>query len=396
MPFVPKLAKPRSETQMFQYERSGQWAVWIPSTTMKKGHTKSLRTKDRAEAEKLFRDCKIVDIVHAAKADALTKQFWTRLIVGKDITITKALDEYAAAQQILGRSAYTINSAVKTIDHFIRQTCTGLAPIASLQPKHVTNYVNAMGINFGTRMFRFHRLNSFFTYCHEMNWIPVNPCLNVAVRTRDLTQAQLIQKKKIPFTPDEVERLLKVAPVDSFWHGAILVAKTYGLRLGTVSSLEWTSLPDLKRITVFTHKGRIVVDEPLTPELIAWFGRHPHIGESGFVWPDRAALVMELASGRMSGEFNRLCRKAGITGRCFHCFRSMVVTNDMDRMLDALGGPEKALLTGLLAKHGISAIQKIIGHAAGSSVTTNRYFNPGPIEPPEPGQSPSSPPGTPG
>lgn len=346
----------------------------VPSTPTSRRYLVSMRTSDLAEARRKVTDTKVLELVEAGRTEALTKQFYTRLIVGRDVTIEQARDQFLASCSLRGMAPTTLRNYEWVLDRLFRIVGGTKAGIGTIKPAQLAGFVNGSGkAGYATRVFWLRRLRGFFDFCCSNNWMPVNPCLNLAVRTQGLSHDQLVSKKKQPFTQEQIDVLLAHVEVDDFWYAAILIGRYFALRISTVAILEWASLPDLKRITVFTHKGRAIVDEPLPPVLAEWFRNLPR-GESIYCFPAQAALVDSLASKQLSEQFSRICVKAGIKDRTYHCFRVTAANAQLDRALASLGGAERAAIITLIAERGMAGVQKLLGHVAGSTVTSDHYL----------------------
>lgn len=351
------------------------WFIYIPGTLQTKATWLPTGTSDETEARKLLDAVKRDGIPQAAqtmKRDAMTRVYWRRLLKGKGTTVRAAIDDYLAATILQGKATRTVESVGQVLDLWARHLGLGASMIAAILVEHVGPWLNdSMTLAYSTRNQRLKVLTAFFDWCVQGELMPINPCQKVFVRTANIPQDKLVEKKKVPFTDDEVEKLLATISRDHWLYGAVLIGKYFGLRIGAVTNLEWASLPDFKRLRIFTHKGRVVVDEPLPDEAAAWFRTWPVIGGSGLCFPAAAA-------GNGSADFAGACAKAGIVGKSFHCLRVRVVTNGINAVLDQLGGEERAVMSGLLVKHGVAGVQKLVGHVAGSAITSGRYFNPQP------------------
>lgn len=358
---------------------SRPWSIFIPGSADLKPVWLPTRTSDEIEARKLLEAVRVSGVADAAKAmgrDAMTRVYQRRLATGRNMTCRRAVDDYLATLVLQGRSESTVENAASRLDLWIRSAKCGVKPISLITADDVAPWINgpALTTAYSTRQLQLKILTAFFDWCTRGDRLPQNPCRNMFVRTEGIPQAKLVEKKRAPFTDEEVQRLLASIPRDDWWHGAVLVGKYFGLRIRAAATLEWASVPDLKRLRIFTHKGRVVVDEPLPDELAAWFREWPATSQSGLCFPAGAA------SRNLSSRFADYCMAAGLpAGKTFQSLRVRVVTQGINRVLDQLGGEERALMSGLLLKHGVAGVQKIVGHVAGSAVTASRYFNPQPV-----------------
>lgn len=354
------------------------WYIKVPASYGERGYYISTKTENREEAQKIYDDSGIEARVLEQRSGALRQAFMARYNDGMRITVSKAKEDYLAAIALRGMAPVTISGVSITLEKWIREGKISLSPIAMVSEQHVAKYINDPDspITYSTRNYRLKWVGAFLEFCLESTWLPINPARNIHVRTAGLTHDQLVSKKKIPFTDEEIAALLAFIPKDDFWYGSVLLGKYFGLRLSTIASLEWNSIKEYRRMTIFTQKGRIVVDQELPLEFANWLRGWPIKGETGYVFPEQAARVLDISNAWLSAQFTRMCKKIGIRGKSFHCLRVAVVTKEFNAVLAQLGGRESAVMTALMARHGLNEVQRLIGHAQGSGVTLDRYFTP--------------------
>lgn len=121
--------------------------------------------------------------------------------------------------------------------------------------------------------------------------------------------------KRLPFSVQEVQRLLGAAPSIE-WKGVILVGAFTGLRLGDASSLQWEAI-NLTRGTITTvpaktkRKGRVLTI-PMHPEVRAYFAKAKSKGRTeGPVFPDLAKVFVKGRNG-LSRQFKEIMEAAKV------------------------------------------------------------------------------------
>ena len=119
--------------------------------------------------------------------------------------------------------------------------------------------------------------------------------------------------EKAVFTPADLLRLLSVAEND--WKGVILFGYYTGANLRDITDLQWSQIdPAGGRITYTRQKTSRKVELPIHPELGDWILSLPSGDDPrAYVFPDLAGKSTAGKSG-LSMKFGRLMAKAGIQG----------------------------------------------------------------------------------
>jgi integrase len=337
----------------------------------------ALRTKSFEEAQAKIRESKLETIALASHADALTREVWTRLLAGRNVAVCDAIKAYQEHRFVVGGAAETVADQGAVLDQLARFAQIGTASISMVDAKHISEFVNRPGPQtLATRAWWLSIVKGWLAYCVEQRWIIKNSALDVAIRIDGLTQRQLVSKPYEAFTEGEVLALLAAVPRSDFWHGAVLLAFHYGLRLGSIATMEEGNIVT-NRIRIFTTKGRKVVNEYMNDELIAWLEEwktHRESSEMSFIFPAQAALYLSSPSS-LSIQFSRLLAKHGIaTTKCFHGIRKTSAQKRWSVELDELGDEDKRRLMACIAKRGFKRVQQMLAHADGSSVTADHYM----------------------
>lgn len=359
------------------HERNGWLYARIPRPPGSgRALLKPLRTKSREEALDIIRSSNLEQIALASRADALTRDVWTRLLAGRKVSCLEARNAYRERRLLLGAPEDSLDRQLGVIDQLLALTLLGNATIATLETRHISQFVNGPGAQMlSTRTYWLGTLSSWLGYCVEQRWILTNPCAEVVIRLAGLSQEQLISRPHAPFTEDEVQTLLAKVPRSDFWHGAILFGYHFGLRISNVATIEEGNIV-MNRLRIFASKGRKVVDEPLPDDIIAWLAEwktHRPASDTFYLFPFQAAVITA-GESLLSSQFKRLLTKLGIEGKVFHGLRKTATNNRWSAELECLGDKDRRALMSLVAKNGFRAVQKMLSHADGSTVTENHYL----------------------
>jgi integrase len=140
----------------------------------------------------------------------------------------------------------------------------------------------------------------------EQGHVGRNPFVGVTPLREDTSGS-----KRLPFTGEEVARLMKKATGD--WRGLVIVAATTGLRLMDAARLTWGSL-DLKAalIRIKTAKTGTTLTLPIHPEFSSWLAAQPRGIGAAPVFPTLAIKGGAGKSG-LSMAFKRLMERAKIS-----------------------------------------------------------------------------------
>ncbi|MDQ5979490.1 MAG: hypothetical protein QG602_2464 [Verrucomicrobiota bacterium] len=337
---------------------------------------RALRTRSDDEARELVKSAKLEEIALASRADALTRDVWTRLLAGRNLRVRDAIESYESHRHVVGQAPETVRHDGEIIDRFVHHAGLNLSPLAALEARHVAAFVNQTGPQkISTRELWLAVLNGWLSYLADQRWIVRNPALDVAVRLEGLTQQQLVTTPRAPFTDAEVRALLAVVPRSDFWHGAILFGYHYGLRLGAVATIEEGNIV-ANRLRLYTRKGRRIVDEPLADEIWAWLQEWRTARPSSdlpHLFPVQAA-IQESGSSLLSVQFGRLLARHGIENRSFHGLRKTAAQNRWADELKQLGDKGQRAVIALVSRHGMQKVQEMLAHAPGSDVTEKHYL----------------------
>lgn len=310
---------------------NGYWEIWIRLSTGR-CRSKSTKTKDRAKAEKIAKDCKIEEIEAASRAGLLTMNVLSVLTSGKAATTVEgALEAWNQAQRDRGHSPASVIHSGQTIRHFCNDLGLLKLPIVSITENHISSWINReCPVKAISRVRFLGEIRALFSFCLHKGWIYANPSALVTVDLSKLSHSQKEKVKRIPFTDEEVERILEITGPTSeskfrsaFWHAATAISRWTGLRLGDICRLEWASLNNVPgRIVVWTMKMDKRIDLPIEPQRLQDIIDNLINEDPQYVFPfQRAMHTGQLFQAYLSTDFTRILRNLGIKGKSFHCLR---------------------------------------------------------------------------
>lgn len=364
----------KSEPEVTIRARNGwMYAVIRRRRGLGRAIVKRLGTQSIEEARAIVASSSLRDLALADRADALGREVWIRMIAGRRVRARDAVEAYGAHRACVARAESSIAIQNGVIDRFLRHTGLANESINRVDAAAVSGFVNREGgYKLATRTQNLAILRSWLEYCVAQRWLVSNPCLDVAVRVSTLSQEELLSEPHVPFTDEEVRRILAAIAPSNFWHGAVLLGNTYGLRISDVITLEWSNL-DGNRIRVYTRKGRRIVNQPLTSEVTAWFEHWRTVRPASdlpYCFPAQAAS----SANRASEAFSRICVRLGIEGKTFHSLRKAAAERHWNDALSELGPKQSQAIAKFVTDHGFAELQRLLGHAPGSDVTSKHYM----------------------
>lgn len=300
------------------------------------GHTitRSLRTKDKAEAKRLVKESKLAEIEAAAKIKALTRDTISAIVAGKNVKIKDVVEEYEQFRIMKAHSTHSIYSEQTVFEKFLRDQGLENSGISKITTKHIYNYVNSEGkesLNHKNK--KLTSIRGLLSYALANAYILKDPSYGVAVDKSKLEHKQKEKRKQPPFTKADYERISKKCAY--FWSIAADFAYWTGLRLSDVARLEWDSFDD-DHLIVHTLKTDTRVALPLDDELIGGgllrdtISRIEPVHEK-YCFPEWKALTDDPKKRAtlptyFARELERKHPKAFEEGKRFHSFRRSFVT----------------------------------------------------------------------
>lgn len=304
---------------------TGYWKVRI--WTEHGPRTLTTRCTNKDDASAVVSESGLKQAELSARAGQLTAEAISRILTGRKITLQGAMDCWLERLACRGRSPRTVHNYRLFVQSFARDHAR-LMPSAVTE-QHVNDWLNRKGNaqKAGSQAVRLTAMRSFLEYCQDKGWCAGNAANLVEVNYTLLSHEQKEPKQRMPFTDEEVARLLERAEDSTFWYAAILIGRHIGLRLGDIASLEWSCFQKPGRIIVWTDKHDRRIDLPLEPDqLVAEISTLPKLS-TVYLFPEQREIAQDVARrSALSTQFTRLCEKVGIEGKSFHNLRHAYAT----------------------------------------------------------------------
>lgn len=311
--------------KLLKDSKTGVWKVRIWT----EHGTRTLTTKclDRNDAVKVVNGSGLKQAELAARAGTLTAQAVSRILTGRRIDMQGAVDAWLERLSCRGRSPRTVHNYKTLLRGFVTHH-HALMP-ASITERHVNDWLNnpKQIHKAGSLMVRLTAMRSFLEFCGDKGWCAGNAANLVEINYNMLSHEQKEPKQRLPFTDAEVSVLLTACNGDPFWYAAVLIGRYTGLRLGDIASLEWSCFIEPGKIIVWTDKHDRRVELPVEPAPLALLverllHRMELTATKKYVFPEQRVIAEDVKKRAMlSTQFSRLCERAGIDGKSFHCTR---------------------------------------------------------------------------
>lgn len=292
----------------FRTQRGNTGRVILPAST-------------REHAERLCDAMRVESLETVAKVTNLTHQVVTQIIAGRDFTVETAINLWEkSARDRMVFSGNTIATNCYLCRSWSTHGSLTAKPVAAVTPESIAAYINRGKARRTTALRELSAIRSLFNFLVNEGYVLRNPAARGMVRVNyaSFTHAEKEAPVKLVFTDIELDTLLKSA--DPFWKAAITLATETGLRLSDIAQLEWGSTVG-GRVIVWTDKTNTRVDLPLTAAIESALAQvsSTHIQ---YVFPEQREVILDpKRRSLLSIQFTRLCKKAGINGKTFHCLR---------------------------------------------------------------------------
>ncbi len=176
------------------------------------GKTRTISTKctDKKEARRVASESGIKELEMAARSGGLSQEAISRILVGQKLTVEKAIEHWAEWRQVSGKSPNTVASQALYVRTWAKESDVLHIPPSSVTEVQIHEWLNDPCGNSKARSRRFKlaAIHSFFAFCKEKGWTVGNPANLVSVNMNALTHGQKESAKRIPFTDEEVARVL--------------------------------------------------------------------------------------------------------------------------------------------------------------------------------------------
>lgn len=300
------------------------------------------------QAERVIKAANIRSIEVAAKAGAMSHDLINKLVIGKKLTLTQAIDEWAEWMTNVSTSDRTAFCHGSYVRKWARESrVLSLAP-SQVKEKHIGEWINTRdGNKLATKRAALAAVRSFFNYCSIKQYCLGDPSQLVKIKPQLLTHEQKEPRQKVPFTNEEFDRLveylnrkiIELSRRDSnakqfanvqFWYCAIHIARYAGLRIGDICSLEWASLAKPGKLIKWTDKHDKRVEIPIDRHLQKGISAIPFVSKK-LCFPEQDACYRDQSKRcKISGQFLRILQRAKIEGHTFHDLRHGFATESVN------------------------------------------------------------------
>ena len=332
----------------------------------------SLKTKSKDEARSLIKDGGFDKAERASRLGLLTAEAYQRLTAGKRVTVAQAIEQFIDHMPMAGYTDVTVNHMRLTLAQWVREVDLSTILVSSIEARHIDPWVNKKGqLKYSTRFRNLSDIRVFLDFCSARGLVTYNPARQVDVKVEKLSQAQRLTTERLPFSDEEIEKILSSLQPGDFWHAAVLVALDTGLRLKDVALLERASLKGSK-LRVATSKASAganpVVEHELSERTLQSLDAVPAEHRTYFFIREGCNMKVAPAveQSRLSQQFRRLCISLGIDGKSFHGMRhTFAMRRERERRLGIFQEMAKELA--------LRGVQADLGHA--SQATTKIYLS---------------------
>jgi len=285
------------------------------------------RATSKEDAERIAKNSGIEAIQVAGEVGLLRDRAISILMANKKLTCKDAVTNYLRSMQLRGRSPATVEHSRSMLNHWMEACQTRTTMIGSVSEEDIDRFINAEdGTVLATRKSRLTTLRGLFEWALEHGFRIGNPAgkKRVAIDMRRLSHLQKEPKVRQPIDPEEFARILGVC--NGFWAYATQFSYWAGLRLVDICSLEWGQFTETE-VIAWTRKSGVRVALPMSDPLIGdgilidMLGKLP-IVNAKFVFPaERKVAINPTSRPKLSVEYSRILKRAGINGKSFHCLR---------------------------------------------------------------------------
>jgi integrase len=317
----------------------------------------NLKVKTLKRAQEMVKELGIEKLETAAQLGVLSQEIYSKLTHGSLTKYDEVFELYTNHLKKLSRSGNTITTYIAVFKQFGEDYKATGKPITRIKEEDLFEFLNRKDqTTLANRKLRQTAMNGLFKYAMAKGFTSSNPMALVSIDKSLLSHRQKEASQREPFTYREYFDVLNSAPY--FYRQATALSYWTGLRLGDICCLEWDSLTN-NTITVWTEKKDKRVVIPIDHELCGGDKLRRVLSEievvdETFCFPEQRAIHEDTSKrSRMSVYFGRICQRAGVYDKTFHCLRHSFITR--------------------LSRAGVMLedIGKIVGHS--SKETTKGY-----------------------
>ena len=282
----------------------------------------STRVKSKSRAEEVVKESNIEALELAAQAQVLTSDAITRIVAGKKVTLSQALERWEERIKLKGRSKKTEYNSIICVSKWLLDMKLGYRAPAYVSLEHVSKWVNnpKSNIKASTRGTYLSAIKTFMEFCADEGWRVGNPAKGVDVSKDILSHAQKEKREVKLFSEADVSAIV-AATDDVFWRFAASLSFDTGLRLGDICCLELDCF-DGDQLTVWTDKRDKRVGPFTLSERTLRLLRDVCISSPKYLFPEnRDIYLSKTRRALLSVQFKKICNKAGLAGHTFHGLR---------------------------------------------------------------------------
>lgn len=329
----------------------------------------STGTTDPKEAKAILKAANVESVEVLAKAGQLTQALIQKLTLGGSMTVEKSMEEWEEWIRDTANSDRTAECSIAYARMWSRDSHCLRKKLCEVRQAHVDKWVNQEegGPKLASRRVRLAAVRSFFQFCSIKEYLNPDPARFVRVKAKLLTHEQKEPRKKVPFTDEEMRKILdsltlKIVELVGnqntpaaihkletarFWYIATVIGRYTGLRQGDICCLEWASLKEPGKLIVWTDKRDTRVELPLNEELQKAIAMIPPNSQK-FCFPQQCAVAKDAKSrSKLSTQYGRVLEAAEVHGHMFHDLRHTLATelhvngNSLEEIAKALGHGSK-------------------------------------------------------
>jgi integrase len=176
-------------------------------------------------------------------------------------------------------------------------------------------------------------LSAFYTWLVENDHLTRNPVRDLAIgRYRSKPKAD-----DAAFTPEEYARIKEVCrglkPYQSYWLGAVIIGWNTGLRMGDIACLERDEVDmEGERLRIMPNKTKRfdkILEIPMSDEVWAYLTCLAK-WDGDRLFRNMCEQYATDGAKSLSKQFERICAKAGVKGKSFHCLRHALTSRLMN------------------------------------------------------------------
>lgn len=336
--------------------------------------TISTGTKNQKLAGKLLSAAKVKELEMAGKVGKLQRNVIQQIVVGKKVSIEKAMDQWAEWMHNTGMSPRTIDGQMAYIQAWAKFARVLDQPPATIDEQHISEWINETesGAKVNSRQARLAAIRSFFNFCSAKGYTIGDPSRLVRIKMNLFTHEQKEAKERPPFTAAQYKRIITYLKTEleealrypktaeraerlRFWLIATQIGRHAGLRLSDVCTLQWDSFAKPGRMIVWTDKRDARVELPMTTELAEAVALIPMEDDTYCFPKQKEQISSKHTRVALSQYFSRICQELDMTGLSFHSLRHTFCT--------------ECEAKGISVPH----ISKLVGHRSAS--TTEGYIH---------------------